>query len=101
MKRKSLTVMPGGFSPLLCATSGVQAAWELLNAVKEQGGATLQDWNARANRNKWRRPNTGKLLGADAIRALEKKYLPQEAQRDYESTWGRRIDYSRTKKVPR
>lgn len=87
--------------PTFCATSGLQAAWELLNDVRENGGEALTRWNARANRNQWGRPDSRKLLGADRIRAIEERYLPPDAQRDYASTWGHKIDYSKSGSLKR
>ena len=79
---------------MFCATAGLQAAWELLNEVREGGGAALHAWNGRANASKWGRAQQSKLVGAARIRQIEDKYLPKEAQRDYVSTWGHRVDFS-------
>jgi len=84
--------------PAFCATAGMQAAWELLNEVRKEGGAALRAWNGRANRGKWGRPDFAKLVGAPEIRALEGKYLPKAALRDYASTWGHKTDFSGTKR---
>jgi 2-methylisocitrate lyase-like PEP mutase family enzyme len=87
--------------PVFCATSGLQAAWELLNDVREEGGAALQAWNRNANSNKWGRPDFRTLVGAAEVRAIEDKYLPKAAQRDYASTWGHKVDFSTPKKKQR
>jgi 2-methylisocitrate lyase-like PEP mutase family enzyme len=87
--------------PVFCATAGLQAAWELLNEVREGGGAALHAWNGRANASKWGRAQQSKLVGAARIRQIEDKYLPKEAQRDYVSTWGHRVDFSQTAKTKR
>lgn len=50
--------------PVFCATAGLQAAWELLNEVREGGGAALHAWNGRANASKWGRAQQSKLVGA-------------------------------------
>jgi 2-methylisocitrate lyase-like PEP mutase family enzyme len=84
--------------PTFCATGGLQAAWELLNDVKAKGHKALDEWNARANDNKHGRPDFRNLVGATKIRSLEDKYLPKEARRDYASTWGHKIDFSKSKK---
>jgi len=84
--------------PAFCATAGMQAAWELLNEVRKEGGAALRAWNGRANRGTWGRPDFAKLVGAPEIRALEEKYLPKAALRDYASTWGHKTDFSGTKR---
>ena len=87
--------------PVFCATAGLQAAWELLNEVREGGGAALHAWNGRANASKWGRAQQSELVGAARIRQIEDKYLPKEAQRDYVSTWGHRVDFSQTAKTKR
>ncbi len=87
--------------PVFCATSGLQAAWQLLNDVREEGGAALQAWNRNANSNKWGRPDFRTLVGAAEVRAIEDKYLPKAAQRDYASTWGHKVDFSTPKKKQR
>jgi hypothetical protein len=73
----------------------------LLNEVREGGGAALHAWNGRANASKWGRAQQSKLVGAARIRQIEDKYLPKEAQRDYVSTWGHRVDFSQTAKTKR
>ncbi len=82
--------------PVFCATAGLQAAWELLNDVRKDGGTALHAWNGRANSSKWGRVPQAKLVGAARIRQIEDKYLPKKAQRDYTSTRGHRVDFSRT-----
>jgi 2-methylisocitrate lyase-like PEP mutase family enzyme len=84
--------------PVFCATAGLQAAWELLNDVREQGGAALQAWNGHANRNRWGRPDFRTLVGAHEVRAIEEKHLPKATQRDYASTWGHKVDFSKPKR---
>jgi 2-methylisocitrate lyase-like PEP mutase family enzyme len=86
--------------PVFCATAGLQAAWELLNEVRADGGAALHAWHGRANTSKWGRAQQTKLVDAARIRQIEDNYLPKEAQRDYASTWGHRIDFSETAKTP-
>jgi 2-methylisocitrate lyase-like PEP mutase family enzyme len=81
--------------PVVAATSGLQGAWEMLNDLRERGSKALADWNARAAKNPWGRPKTGKLLGADQIREIERLYLPAALQRDYDATWGHRTDFTK------
>lgn len=80
--------------PVVAATSGLQAAWETLNDLKERGTIALAEWNARADASPWGRPNTRKLLGADTIRTIEERYLPSSLRRDYAATWGHRTDFT-------
>jgi 2-methylisocitrate lyase-like PEP mutase family enzyme len=84
--------------PVFCATAGMQAAWELLNEVQAKGGAALHEWNARANKNRWGRPDFRTIVGATEIRKIEDKYLPKAARRDYATTWGHEVDFSKTKR---
>ena len=80
--------------PVIAATSGLQAAWETLNDLKERGAIALAEWNARAAASPWGRPNTGKLLGADKIRVIEERFIPASLRRNYAATWGHRTDYT-------
>jgi 2-methylisocitrate lyase-like PEP mutase family enzyme len=80
--------------PVMAATSGLQAAWELLCDFKARGSAALMEWDARASASKWGRPNVRALLGADKIREIEERYLPAGQLRDYSSTWGHKTSYA-------
>jgi 2-methylisocitrate lyase-like PEP mutase family enzyme len=74
--------------PVFTAQAGLQAAWQLLNEVRERGHAALRDWDAQVAKSRWGRVELGKLTGFDKIRALEEKFMPAAAQRDYDTTWG-------------
>jgi 2-methylisocitrate lyase-like PEP mutase family enzyme len=78
--------------PTIAATTGLQAAWEQLNELREHGFEAQNAWNARADRNPWGRPDRGKLMGN--VRDIESKYLPASLRRDYDSTWGHRTNYA-------
>jgi 2-methylisocitrate lyase-like PEP mutase family enzyme len=80
--------------PVMAATSGLQAAWELLCDFKQRGTIALREWDARVARNPWGRPDTKALLGADKIREIEERYLPAGQRRDYASTWGHKTSYA-------
>lgn len=80
--------------PVVAATSGLQAAWEMLNDLRERGSAALADWNARADKNPWGRPDTRKLLGVEQIKEIEQRYLPAALQRDYAATWGHKTNFT-------
>ena len=82
--------------PTIAATSGLQAAWELLNELRAHGMQALNDWNARADQNPWGRPNRGALLGN--VRDIEQRFLPTSLRRDYKSTWGHRTNYAEAPK---
>jgi hypothetical protein len=76
--------------PTIAATWGLQASWEKLNDMMEQGGAYIDD---RANRKagsygKWGPVEQAVLTGTKRIREIEEKYLTDDAKRDYDNTWG-------------
>ena len=73
--------------PTLCATSGLQGSWELLNDFHARGIMALSDYTKRAGANPYGRVNTRKLTANDRILELE-KFLPASQKRDYENTWG-------------
>ena len=87
--------------PTIAATAGLQAAWEALNELRENGMAAMNEWNARADRSRWGRPDRAKLLGTEKVREIEERYMPKELQRDYEATWGHKTDYSAVAKPRR
>jgi len=76
--------------PSLTTTTGLQATWELLNDFKERGLEAIRDAGRRAQASKWGAVSPQSLLYPNAAKILqmEADYLPQEQQRDYESTWG-------------
>ena len=86
--------------PVMAATSGLQAAWELLCDFKERGTVALREWDARVSGSRWGRPDTKALLGADKIREIEEHYLPDGQRRDYASTWGHKTSYADAKPAP-
>jgi 2-methylisocitrate lyase-like PEP mutase family enzyme len=76
--------------PTIAATWGLQASWEKLNSMMEQGRDYIDD---RANRKsgaygKWGPVEQAVLTGTAKIREIEEKYLTDEAKRDYVNTWG-------------
>lgn len=79
--------------PVFTATAGLQAAWHLLNEVRENGHAALRAWDAEVTKSRWGRIELGKLTGFDEIRALEERFMPKSAQRDYDTTWGHKTSY--------
>jgi 2-methylisocitrate lyase-like PEP mutase family enzyme len=84
--------------PTIAATSGLQAAWETLCDFRERGSVALAEWNARANKSRWGRPDRNMLLGLDQVRTVEERYIPAELQRDYAKTWGHKTDYTEPSK---
>jgi 2-methylisocitrate lyase-like PEP mutase family enzyme len=80
--------------PTMTASAGVEAAWQLLNELREKGNAALAEWNAAAARSRWGKVDRRALLGNSLIRELEARYLPESAQRDYAGTWGHKTAFS-------
>jgi 2-methylisocitrate lyase-like PEP mutase family enzyme len=80
--------------PTIAATSGLQAAWELLNDFHERGSAAISEWDKRAAQSKWGKPDRKALVGFDKVEELEKNYIPKELQRDYAHTWGHKTSYA-------
>ena len=74
--------------PTIAASSGLQAAWHLLNDFRERGTPALEDWAARVKTTKWGALDLKTLVRAGDVRAIEEQFLPAAAQRDYASTWG-------------
>ncbi len=85
--------------PVFTAQAGLQAAWHLLNDVRERGNAALHDWDAQVAASRWGKIELGRLTGFDRIRALEEKFMPQESQRDYDTTWGHKTSFIEVEKA--
>src|ERR1041385_3771136 len=56
----------------------------------EKGPAAVEEWNARARKNKWGVVPRAQepLIGIGKIRKLESEFIPESLQRDYEKTFG-------------
>jgi 2-methylisocitrate lyase-like PEP mutase family enzyme len=76
--------------PTMTSSAGLEAAWQLLNELRDKGNGALAQWSAGIDRSPWGRVNRRALLGNSKIRELEERYLPKAAQRDYVTTWGHR-----------
>jgi 2-methylisocitrate lyase-like PEP mutase family enzyme len=74
--------------PALTTSAALQATWDLLHDFKERGTAALQDAGARARSSRWGPVDRGKLVGTEQVQDLEKEFLPDSIQRDYEGTFG-------------
>jgi 2-methylisocitrate lyase-like PEP mutase family enzyme len=76
--------------PSLTTANGLQATWELLHEFKERGPGVLEEWNKKAQGNRWGMvPRTqDPILPAKRIRQLEDEFIPNELQRDYDKTFG-------------
>ncbi|MDA0240250.1 MAG: isocitrate lyase/PEP mutase family protein [Proteobacteria bacterium] len=74
--------------PVFFATVGMQAAWEVMNDMFENGPQALRAWQQRGRESKYGAANQKMLTGADRIREIEENFLTEEDKRDYDSTWG-------------
>jgi 2-methylisocitrate lyase-like PEP mutase family enzyme len=76
--------------PSMTTTVGTQAIWEMLNDFKERGVDALREASERGRSGRWGPVNIQNLLrpSPHKVAQLEADHLPQEAQRDYENTWG-------------
>jgi len=74
--------------PASAASAATQAGWTFLNDLKADGPAALDAHRERASQSRWGPADSGRLLGEQMIRDIEADFLPSEAQRDYEHTFG-------------
>ena len=80
--------------PTMTANAGLEAAWQLLNDLRDRGNIALAEWSEAVGKSRWGRTNRRKLLPYAKIREIEDRYLPKEKKRDYESTWGHRTAFT-------
>lgn len=76
--------------PTLAASAGLHAAWQLLHDFKSRGVQALGDWQGQLRSSPHGMANFAELTGLPQVRALETRFMPQDQQRDYETTWGHR-----------
>ncbi len=74
--------------PVLAASAGLQASWHVLNDFKTRGTQALKDWRAQVEASPYGAMNFADITGAAKVRELEEKFMPADAQRDYDNTWG-------------
>lgn len=74
--------------PVIAATSGMQAAWELLSDFHARGDVALEEWAARVRSSPFGRAIPATLVGTDTVRQVEEAFIPAEQQRDYSATFG-------------
>ena len=76
--------------PALTTATGLQATWEFLNDFKERGPVAMEEWNQRAQGSRWGvvQRSSSPLLDIDYIKELEREYLTEERQPDYDQTFG-------------
>lgn len=80
--------------PTMTANAGLEAAWQLLNELRDKGNGALAEWSEAVSRSRWGRTNRRKMLPYETIREVEDRYLPKEKQRDYDATWGHRTAFT-------
>jgi 2-methylisocitrate lyase-like PEP mutase family enzyme len=80
----------GVLFPGLTTGVGFQATWQLLNDFKERGTVAMRDAGQRARDSKWGALDPHDLFvpSTEKVLQLERDFLPQEQQRDYDNTWG-------------
>ena len=81
--------------PTFTSTYAVQAVWQLLNDFRARGPVALAERVAAAKAGPWGLADTPALIGARDVRALEERYLPESARRDYDRTWGHNTSFER------
>jgi 2-methylisocitrate lyase-like PEP mutase family enzyme len=74
--------------PTIAASVAVQAAWQILNDLKERGSPAIEDWAKSFRTSKWGSGSSAELVRADFVRELEEQFIPADLQRDYETTFG-------------
>lgn len=74
--------------PACAASAAGQAAWDFLHDLKEQGPAALDALRVRARSSRWGPARQSELLGEPSVRDMEAQFMPEDKQRDYESTFG-------------
>jgi 2,3-dimethylmalate lyase len=83
-----------GLYPVMAATVGLQASWEVLNDFKKRGTAAIHDWDKRAATNPFGLASLAGLTGVGNVRTLEDNFLTADKKRDYDTTWGHKIAYA-------
>ena len=74
--------------PTIAATVAVQAAWQILNDLKERGSPAIEDWAKQFRGSKWGSASQANLVNGAFVRELEERFIPDELQRDYVTTFG-------------
>jgi len=74
--------------PVVAASAGLQASWQVLNDLQQRGSVALDDWRENVKTSRYGAVDMSKLTGTDEVRQLEQNFLSQSAQRNYDNTWG-------------
>jgi 2-methylisocitrate lyase-like PEP mutase family enzyme len=81
--------------PVFTSTYAIQSVWQLLNDFRERGPVALAERVAALKNSRWGLADPASLTGARNIRALEDRFLPATARRDYDHTWGHNPSFER------
>jgi 2-methylisocitrate lyase-like PEP mutase family enzyme len=71
--------------PTMASQVGFQAAWHVLNDFRQRGDIALADWAAWTKASRYGAADYRRMTGNAKIREIEKRFLPETAQRDYDS----------------
>jgi 2-methylisocitrate lyase-like PEP mutase family enzyme len=74
--------------PVLAATAGMQAAWQLFNDLKQRGKPAIDDWADSVRASRFGAVQLKTVVNSAKVREIEDNFLPDAAKRDYEGTWG-------------
>ncbi|MDB5569995.1 MAG: isocitrate lyase/PEP mutase family protein [Hyphomicrobiales bacterium] len=74
--------------PTLAASAGLQAAWRVLNDFRTRGVAALADWRADVASSPYGAIDLSVLTRSGDVKDLERRFLSEDAQRDYATTFG-------------
>lgn len=74
--------------PVLAASAGMQAAWQLFNDLKQRGKPAIDDWAESVRNSRFGAVQLKTVVNSAKVREIEDKFLPEAAKRDYEGTWG-------------
>ena len=74
--------------PVIGATAGMQAAWQLFNDLKQRGKPALDDWAAGVRASPYGAVQLKTVVNSGKVREIEDAFLPDSVKRDYDSTWG-------------
>jgi 2-methylisocitrate lyase-like PEP mutase family enzyme len=74
--------------PGMTTGAALQATWDLLNDFKERGPAATREAAQRSRSSRFGPVNRDILLDNQKIKDLERDFLPNDLQRDYEHTFG-------------
>lgn len=69
--------------PVMAALAGLQGAWELLNAFKQNGPHAIAAWQQAAKSGPFGAADYKRFTGHSDVRPIEEQFLPARDRRDY------------------